>query len=347
VQKLFSSHPLELRSGMSHRTAVVASKTQQISGSGCAFSGFGARKIAFCALSPKYISSRQHRGPNDHGTCVQDGRQSPWFEVAPSRRFLIMTDGTAAAPARINNDSSRSSLSDAAVVSTLLGMIKTSDGGPSTTPAVREEIDSVVYDLCKRGEGQTTLSDPRLVGNYNVLYTSSRQKRPPAGGVFRGKLGRLLFRSRGLFQHIISPDIVVNLVAFRFLGLIPGAVGLKGVFSPIPDDEIGPNAIKVEFMSPRIRLGKFVFALGSPDVVRIRTTYLDDRVRIGIGSRGSLFVFSRGGQADESIGQEWQYMFSDATKPLPFALVPLALLAPIVLILRLMFRGVQSFAALR
>ena len=38
--------------------------------------------------------------------------------------------------------------------------------------------------------------------------------------------------------------------------------------------------------------------LGPPSSVQLTTTYLDERVRLGKGSRGSLFVFTRGGQAD-------------------------------------------------
>lgn len=46
--------------------------------------------------------------------------------------------------------------------------------------------------------GKTTdwLSDPKIFGNYNVAYvsTGSSQKGNPAGGRFRGRLGRALFR---------------------------------------------------------------------------------------------------------------------------------------------------------
>lgn len=42
---------------------------------------------------------------------------------------------------------------------------------------------------------------------------------------------------------------------------------------------------------------------GPPSSVQLSTTYLDDKVRLGKGSRGSLFVFARGGAA-ERAGEE-------------------------------------------
>jgi hypothetical protein len=43
-------------------------------------------------------------------------------------------------------------------------------------------------------------------------------------------------------------------------------------------------------------------AAGPPSSVQLSTPYLDERVRLGRGSRGSLFVFTRGGAADEAGG---------------------------------------------
>jgi hypothetical protein len=39
---------------------------------------------------------------------------------------------------------------------------------------------------------------------------------------------------------------------------------------------------------------------GPPSSVQLSTPYLDERVRLGKGSRGSLFVFTRGGPADQA-----------------------------------------------
>ena len=58
------------------------------------------------------------------------------------------------------------------------------------------------------------LADPLVFGNYNVAYVSagSRQGGQPAGGRFRGGLGKLLFRTTCLAQSVLQPDIVTNKV---------------------------------------------------------------------------------------------------------------------------------------
>jgi hypothetical protein len=47
-------------------------------------------------------------------------------------------------------------------------------------------------------------------------------------------------------------------------------------------------------------------AAGPPSSVQLSTPYLDERVRLGKGSRGSLFVFTRGGPADAAGGLQTQ-----------------------------------------
>ena len=87
------------------------------------------------------------------------------------------------------------------------------------------------------------LDNPWVFGNYSVDYVSagSRQVGTPAGGRFRTRAGKLLFRSEGLFQSVLPPDLVVNKVAFRLLGLLPGSVGLRGRLVSIPEREGGPD----------------------------------------------------------------------------------------------------------
>jgi hypothetical protein len=55
---------------------------------------------------------------------------------------------------------------------------------------------------------------------------------------------------------------------------------------------------RVLFDRPVLKIGALCARIGPPSEVELKTTYLDDRVRLGKGSRGSLFVFSRGGAAD-------------------------------------------------
>ena len=72
-------------------------------------------------------------------------------------------------------------------------------------------------------EGTRPLEDHNIYGNYNVSYVSmgKRQYVQPAGGRFRTGLGRLLFQTKGLFQSVLQPDIVVNKVDLKIFGFIP------------------------------------------------------------------------------------------------------------------------------
>ena len=59
------------------------------------------------------------------------------------------------------------------------------------------------------------LADPNIWGNYNVTYVSTGQGQgvqPAGGGLFRGGLGKLLFRTTLLAQSVLQPDVVTNKV---------------------------------------------------------------------------------------------------------------------------------------
>jgi hypothetical protein len=70
---------------------------------------------------------------------------------------------------------------------------------------------------------------------------------------------------------------------------------------PHPDPRMPPPQ-KVLFEPPVLSLGPLHFRIGRDSDVVLSTTYLDERVRLGKGSRGSLFVFTRGGAADDAGG---------------------------------------------
>lgn len=115
------------------------------------------------------------------------------------------------------------------------------------------------------------------------------------------------------------------MVCFRLLGILVGCATLRGKLQLSENDELGPNALKVLFERPRICFGAAVFEYGPRSTVRIATTYLDDRVRIGVGSRGSLFVFVPGGLAETKMADEWNYIFQ--ARPLPPILLVLAVIS--------------------
>ena len=57
---------------------------------------------------------------------------------------------------------------------------------------------------------------------------------------------------------------------------------------------------QVRFERPELVLPGLALRIGPPSSVQLATTFLDERVRLGRGSRGSRFVFARGGAADSA-----------------------------------------------
>lgn len=51
--------------------------------------------------------------------------------------------------------------------------------------------------------------------------------------------------------------------------------------------------IQVVFEAPELKLGGLEFRYGGQSEVKLEITYIDEKVRLGMGSRGSLFVFQR------------------------------------------------------
>ncbi|KAF8069498.1 PAP8 [Scenedesmus sp. PABB004] len=232
------------------------------------------------------------------------------------------------------------------LVDRVLELVEGSDGGIALSPDQRAAVDALLDELEAAGRSQTRpLDSPLLWGNYNVAYTSTSrapaERGQPAGGRFRGALGRALFRTTGVFQSVLAPDVAVNKVGFRLFGLLPGSVGLRGRLVPVAAGEAhGPggvagdgDTVRVFFEPPVLQLGGLHVRIGErggrgardrggarralrpptrppraaprraaragpPSSVQLSTPYLDERVRLGKGSRGSLFVFTRGGPAD-------------------------------------------------
>lgn len=77
------------------------------------------------------------------------------------------------------------------------------------------------------------------------------------------------------------------------------------------------SALQVTFEPPRVSLpGGISLAVGPTSSVVLSTTYLDERVRLGRGGRGSSFVFTRGGVCENAgkpsctLGHGWLGSFA-------------------------------------
>ncbi|GBG00114.1 hypothetical protein Rsub_12855 [Raphidocelis subcapitata] len=191
-----------------------------------------------------------------------------------------------------------------ALVDAVLEQVRTTDGGISAPPEVSARVDALLDELEAIGAQQTPrpLDNDLLWGNYTVAYTSvarateAQRRGQPAGGRFRSGVGRALFSTTGLFQSVLRPDVATNKVAFRLFGVLPGYVGLRGRLELVGS---GGDTVKVLFDRPVLSFADCLnIRIGPPSSVQLSTTYLDERIRLGKGSRGSLFVFERTAAAD-------------------------------------------------
>jgi hypothetical protein len=192
------------------------------------------------------------------------------------------------------------------LVDELLQLIENTDSGDKISAERRRRANDIIHQLQTIGGAQEPrpLKNPLIWGNFNVAYTSqgNAQTGAPAGGRFRSGIGKLLFRTTRLCQSVLQPDLVTNKIEALLFGFLPIAVGLRGYLVSIPQQEGGPNnqdCVKVFFDPPELTLpGGVTTRIGPPSSVVLTTTFLNERVRLGLGSRGSLFVFTRGGESE-------------------------------------------------
>ena len=234
------------------------------------------------------------------------GRQISRCSVTSSHRSLTVT----ALPPTL--DEAYSYLSD-----------RKSDFGLSLGPAERSRIDQFIdstIDSKVYTESKEEASlDERVFGNYIVSYSSdgrNQSQGSAAGGNFRGNA---LFRITGLYQHILRANpgdsdrrsIVVNYISGQFLFFFALSVILKGRVEILASadrrrlekmygNRLSPSTVKASFDPPLLAIASralpdspLVISIGPRSSVDLDTPYLDDRIRIGVGARGSRFLFTR------------------------------------------------------
>lgn len=159
-----------------------------------------------------------------------------------------------------------------ALVDALLASVAdaSADRGASMSASERAATDALFDQLVaaaaaerekENGEGKgqartsssSPLDSPFLLGDFDVAYVSTgrQQRGQPAGGRFRSRVGRALFRTVAVCQSIFvggdesgdrsgdgsggsekggeKPQLLVtNKVAFRLAGVLEGSIGLRG-----------------------------------------------------------------------------------------------------------------------
>ncbi|KAF7003353.1 hypothetical protein CFC21_018675 [Triticum aestivum] len=171
----------------------------------------------------------------------------------------------------------------AELVDSILSKVKGTDRGVLLPEEGHQEVADVAQQLGKYCIDEPVKS-PLIFGDWDVVYCSVPTS---PGGIYRTPLGRLVFKTDDMVQVVEAPDIVRNKVSFSIFGL-DGAVSLKGKLNVLDS-----KWIQVIFEPPELKVGPLGFQYGGESEVKLEITYVDEKIRLGKGSRGSLFVFLR------------------------------------------------------
>ncbi|CAI8605834.1 unnamed protein product [Vicia faba] len=182
----------------------------------------------------------------------------------------------------ISNTNVRTNPND--LVASLLSKVVQTDGGVLLQKEQHKEVAEAVEELQKYCVKEP-VKCPLIFGDWDVVYCS--QPTSPGGG-YRSAIGRLFFKTKEMIQVVEAPDIVRNKISFTALGFFDGQVSLKGKLKPLDTEWI-----QVVFEAPELKLGSWKAQYGGQSEVKLRITYVDEKIRLGLGSRGSLFVFQR------------------------------------------------------
>ncbi|KAK1685299.1 hypothetical protein QYE76_046147 [Lolium multiflorum] len=161
--------------------------------------------------------------------------------------------------------------------------VKGTDRGVLLPKEGHEEVADVALQLAKYCIEEPVKS-PLIFGEWEVVYCSVPTS---PGGIYRTPLGRLVFKTNDMVQVVEAPDIVRNKLSLSVFGL-DGAVSLKGKLNVLDS-----KWIQVIFEPAELKVGSLGFQYGGESEVKLEITYVDEKIRLGKGSRGSLFVFLR------------------------------------------------------
>ncbi|XP_020581171.1 probable plastid-lipid-associated protein 8, chloroplastic [Phalaenopsis equestris] len=164
--------------------------------------------------------------------------------------------------------------------------VKGTDRGVLLSKDGHREVSDVAQKLQKYCVSEP-VKCPLIFGEWDVLYCSVPTS--PGGG-YRSSFGRLFLNAKEMVQVVEAPNVVLNKVSFSVLGIFDGAVSLKGKLKVLDE-----KWIQVIFEPPELKIGSLGFQYGGESEVKLEITYIDEKIRLGMGSKGSLFVFLRRG----------------------------------------------------
>lgn len=170
------------------------------------------------------------------------------------------------------------------LVASILSKVRGTDRGVLLPKEGHKEVADVAQQLAGYCVDQP-VKCPLIFGEWDVEYCSVPTS--PGGG-YRSSIGRLVFKTNELVQVVEAPDTIRNRVSFSAFGFLDGEVSLNGKLKALDD-----KWIQVVFEPPELKIGSLGFQYGGESEVKLEITYIDEKIRLGKGSRGSLFVFVR------------------------------------------------------
>ncbi|KAL3512522.1 hypothetical protein ACH5RR_025239 [Cinchona calisaya] len=170
------------------------------------------------------------------------------------------------------------------LVASILSKVMQTDRGVLLTSNDHKKVAEVARELQQFCVDEP-VKCPLIFGEWDVVYCSNPTS--PGGG-YRSAIGRIFFKAKEMIQVVEAPDIVRNTVSFSLLGFFDGEVSLQGKLNVLDE-----KWIQVVFEAPELKVGGLEFQYGGQSAVKLEITYIDEKIRLGMGSRGSLFVFQR------------------------------------------------------
>ncbi|KAL5782924.1 hypothetical protein ACOSP7_007953 [Xanthoceras sorbifolium] len=229
---------------------------------------------SFCKLKPTKISSSKPPSSNLPSTVVS----------VPFKHRVSSKTSRLVRAVSISNVELRTGDPVDDLVASIISKVTGTDRGVSLTNEEHKEVAEVAQELKKYCVSEP-VKCPLIFGEWDVVYCSIPTS--PGGG-YRSALGRLVFNTKEMIQVVEAPDTVRNKVAFSALGFLDGEVSLKGKLNVLDGEWI-----QVIFEPPELKVGPWEFRYGGESEVKLQITYVDEKIRLGRGSRGSLFVFQR------------------------------------------------------
>lgn len=223
--------------------------------------------------------------PHSNGLCI--GKPNSKHTFGFIRISQLRTSATCVFKLNASSTAAQETENSAEeLVDSLLSMVEGTDRGAILSKEEHARVAGTVSKL-EQFCIPEPLKSPLIFGDWDVEYCSNPTS---TGGYYRSAIGRLLLKTKEMAQTIQAPDFVGNKVAFSALNAIDGEVSLKGKFIPMDN-----KWIQITFDSPYLKLGPFEFRYGGQSSVKIAVIYVDSKIRLGRGSRGSIFIFKRCG----------------------------------------------------